>query len=148
MNLAKTLLSAAVLASALGVAHAGIIEDLLAKPAIQALLGRQPEIQSVVQKCTEPKHRQRNLASCQQADDASRLAKMPPELRAVMASPAASASIRELCLGVQTTTARNSYLCTELAKADLGFAALIKDRKEADAAKDQENMMQERQLGR
>ncbi len=31
---------------------------------------------------------------------------------------------------------------------DLGFAALIKYRKEADAAKDQANMMQERQLGR
>ena len=114
------------LASALcaPVAHAGFLEDLLARPSIQALLGRQPDLQTTVKNCANAAFRQRNVAACDQADQAAKLAAMPPELRAVMSVPASSASLRELCLTAQTTPAKNSHLCSELFKADSSFKTL------------------------
>lgn len=109
-------------------AHAGFLEDLLSKPAIQALLGRQPELQVTVKNCTDNTFKQRNLAACQQAEQAARLAAMPPELRAVMSVPASSASLRELCLAAQATPARSSHLCNELSKADSGFKLLAEQQ--------------------
>lgn len=152
---ARLVLAAALaLAAALPAAHAGVIEDLLARPAIQALLGRQ-DLPTVVQRCTDANYRQRNLVACRQADEATRLARIPPELRTVLANPVTAASIRELCLAAQVTPARDTYLCKELTTADLGFAALAKSadtaRQQAEAqekaAKDQA-AMQDRQLGR
>jgi len=117
------------------VAHAGVIEELLALPAIQSLLGRLPDVQATLQRCaSEGRYRQRNAAVCQQAENASRLAKMPLELRAVLAMPAASASIRELCLAVQSGPTQNSYLCAELAKADLGFKTQLDQTRQANEA--------------
>ena len=112
-------------------AHAGIIEDLLASPTIQSLLGRQPELQAAIQKCADARFRQRNASLCQQAEEAARLARVPPELRAVLASPSSAASIRELCLAVQTGPVQNSYLCAELVKADASFKALVEQRRQA-----------------
>lgn len=110
-------------------AHASFLEDLLARPAIQRLLGRQAELQVTVKNCSDPTFRQRNLAACQQAEQAARLAAMPPELRAVMSVPASSASLRELC--VMATQAmpprKDTYLCAELFKADAGFKALAEE---------------------
>jgi len=127
VTLPSRLLVALAFAASINAAQAGVIEDLLASPAIQSLLGRQPELQTILQRCTEARYRQRNTAVCKQADEASRLAKIPPDLRAVLASPAASASIRELCLGAQATPTSSTYLCTELGKADVGFAALAEE---------------------
>jgi len=143
-----------VLIGASQAAYAGVIEDLLARPAIQALLGR-PDLATVVQRCTDATYRQKNLGACQQADEANRLARIPPELRTLLASPVAAASIRELCLAAQVTPARNTYLCKELTAGDLGFAAMAKNaeiaRQQAEAAekaaKDQA-AIQDRQLDR
>lgn len=135
-------------------AHAGVIEDLLARPAIQALLGRQ-DLGTIVQRCTDAVYRQANITSCQLADEANRLARMPLELRLVLARPAAAASIRELCLAAQVTPARDTYLCKELAAADLEFAAMSKRadvaRQQAEAqekAAKEQAAIQDRQLGR
>ena len=125
------LVAIALLAAGTCTAQAGIIEDLLAVPAIQSLLGRQPELQAVVQRCATASYKQRNAAICQQAEEAARLASMPPVLRTVLATPASAASIRELCLAVQSGPAQNSYLCAELAKADIGFKALMDQRRQA-----------------
>lgn len=108
-------------------AHANFLEDLLARPAIQRLLGRQAELQITVKNCAEPNFRQRNLAACQQAEQAERLAAMPPELRAVMSVPASSASLRELCIVAQGTSVKNSHLCAELFKADAGFKTMAEE---------------------
>ena len=104
-------------------AHAGFLEDLLARPAIQTLLGRQPELQVTLKNCGNAAFKQRNLAGCTQAEQAAKLAAMPVELRAVMSGKASSASLRELCLVAQPTPAKDSYLCAELFKADSAFKA-------------------------
>lgn len=124
----KLLCKALLLASAMLVAHpaaqAGIIEDLLALPAIQSLLGRIPELEPLVKRCDDAGFKQRNLELCQQAVQAAQLARMPPELRAVMATPVAAASLRELCIGAIGTRAYDGYLCTQLSRFDESFKAL------------------------
>lgn len=114
------------------VAQAGIIEDLLAIPAIQSLLGKLPELQSVVMRCNDARYKQREAKLCQQAEEASRLARMPAELRFVMSNPTAAASMRELCLAVQSTPVRNSYLCVELARADVAFGVQVQQQQQAE----------------
>lgn len=114
-------------------AHAGLLEDLLAVPAIQQLLGRQPDLQATVKRCADAKFRQGNATACQQADQADRLLRMPPELRAVLASPSAAASLRELCLAAQTSPQKNSYLCAELVKADQSFFTAAEQQRKAAA---------------
>ena len=112
-------------------AQAGILEDLLASPAIQSLLNRVPELQATVQRCADARYRQRNTAVCVQAENAARLAKVPPEVRAVLSVPASAASLRDLCLAVQQTNMQETYLCAELGKADTGFKSLIEQRRAA-----------------
>jgi len=116
-------------------AHAGFLEDLLARPAIQRLLGREAELQITVKNCADANFRQRNLAACQQAEQAARLAAMPPELRAVMSVPASSASLRELCIVAQGTPQKNSHLCAELFKVETGFKAMAEEAQRAKAAR-------------
>lgn len=127
----KTLAATLCLALMLPSAHAGLLEDLLALPAIQALLGRQPDIQTVLKRCADARYRQANAASCQQAEQADRLARVPAELRAVLAVPAAAASLRELCLSAQAGPLRSSYLCAELGKADQSFLLLAEQQRKA-----------------
>lgn len=137
----------ALLASTMPMAQAGYIEDLLAVPAIQSLLGRQPELQATLQKCGDWRYRQRNARFCQQAEEAGRLTRMPPELRAVLSNPPAAASIRELCLVAQGTRVQHSYLCTELSRADVSFTARVEQQRQAtEAAQRQTN--QDAQLGK
>jgi len=123
MKPAANALLALALACALPTARAGIIEDLLALPAIQSLLGRVPELQSLAQNCNNPAFRQRNAQLCLNAENASKLARMPVELRAVMSNPTTAASMRELCLAVQNMPVRDTFLCVQLAQADLTFQA-------------------------
>ncbi len=104
-------------------AQAGIVEDLLALPAIQALLGRLPELNPLLTRCENIAYKQRNLTLCQQAAQAAQLANMPPELRAVMATPPAAASLRALCLAAIGTPAYDGYLCSQLARFDNIFKA-------------------------
>lgn len=118
MRIPLTLAFASMLVIAHPVAQAGLIEDLLAVPAIQSLLGRLPELNPLVKQCEDISYKQRNPALCQQAEQAAKLAKMPPELRAVMATPQAAASLRQLCIAAIGKPAYNSYLCTELVKVD------------------------------
>ena len=80
------------------VAQAGILEDLLASPAIQSLLVRVPELQATMQRCADAKYRQRNAAACVQAENAARLAKVPLEMRALLSVPASDAALRDLYL--------------------------------------------------
>ncbi len=115
------MLMAAALMTAQPAAQAGVIEDLLAIPAIQSLLGRLPELDPLVKRCEDVAYRQRNPTLCQQATQAYQLAKMPPELRAVMSTPPAAASLRALCLAAVGTPAYNGYLCTELYRFDGTF---------------------------
>ena len=110
-------------------AQAGIIEDLLAKPAVQALLGRQPDVQNTLKNCADARYQQRNARLCQEAAEAARLASVPADLRAVLATPSGSASIRQLCLVAQGTTAQESYLCAELARADPPFKAQLEQQR-------------------
>lgn len=121
--LRMTLVLAAFMLTAQPAAQAGIIEDLLALPAIQSLLGRIPELEPLVKRCEDITYKQRNLELCQQAAQAAQLAKMPPELRAVMATPPSAASMRELCIAVIGSRAADSYLCRELYKFDETFKA-------------------------
>ena len=118
--------------SAAPVAQAGVIEDLLAIPAIQSLLGKLPELQSAVVRCNDARYKQREAKLCQQAEEANRLARMPAELRFVMSNPTAAASMRELCLAVQSTPVRNSYLCVELARADVAFGVQVQQQQQAE----------------
>lgn len=121
INLRVTLALAAALLTAHPAAQAGIVEDLLALPAIQSLLGRIPELDPLVNRCKELSYQQRNVELCQQATQAAQLAKMPSELRAVMATPQAAASLRDLCIAAIGSPAYNSYLCQELYKFDETF---------------------------
>lgn len=128
--------------------QAGVLEDLLAVPAIQALLGRAPDLQAAVQKCADAKYRQRNAAACQQAEQAARLARVPPELRAVLAVPASSASLRDLCLTAQGAKTQDSYLCIELGKADTPFRSLMDQRRAEIAAAQTQSGQNSPELGR
>ena len=125
MKLHRTFVLLGFLISTMSFARAGIVEDLLAVPAIQSLLGRVPELQAVVRKCADAKYKQPNAKVCQQAEDASRLAKVPVELRSVLSNPVTAASIRELCLAVRGNPAQNTFICAELYKADSSFKLLM-----------------------
>jgi hypothetical protein len=120
-KLPAALVLAAVMLAAHPAAHAGLIEDLLAIPAIQSLLGRIPELEPLVRRCDDVNYKQRNLELCQQAAQAAQLARMPPELRSVMATPPAAASLRDLCITAIGRPAYDSYLCKELYKFDETF---------------------------
>jgi hypothetical protein len=125
MKTCLKIIASILMAFTLTAAHAGIVEELLKIPAIQAFLNRQPELQSIIQQCGNPTYKQQNAKFCQQAEEASRLAKMPFELRAVLSDPRSAASIRELCLAVLDRPAKGSYMCVELAKVDSSFNLLV-----------------------
>lgn len=132
IGLRVSIILAAAMLTAQPAAQAGVIEDLLAIPAIQSMLGRLPDLDPLVKRCEDAAYRQRNPTLCQQATQAAQLAKMPPELRAVMATPAAAASLRALCLAAIGTPAYNGYLCTELSRFDETFKmqSLIKQQQD------------------
>jgi hypothetical protein len=102
-------------------AQAGILEDLLAVPAIQSLLGRSSELPAIARKCENIHFRLGNATLCQQARQAELLANMPTQLRTLMSHPRSAQSLRELCVGAIGTPTQGSYLCAELAKGDSVF---------------------------
>ena len=87
-------------------------------------------------------------ATRQQAEQAARLAKVPPELRAVLAVPAASTSLRDLCLAVQASKTQETYLCAELGKADTSFKSLMDQRRAVIEAGQTQNSQNSPELGR
>ncbi len=119
-------------------AQARIIEELLALPAIQSLLGRLPELPTLVRNCEDAGYKQRNPAFCQQAEQAVLLAKMPIELRAVMARRDSANSLRELCVAAIGKLPKESYLCAELYKFDTDFQMQSRQM--------QQQQMQDRQM--
>lgn len=137
-RLRASMLWAALALLAQPVAQAGIIEDLLAIPAIQSMLGRLPELDPLLKRCEDVAYKQRNPTLCQQAMQAAQLARMPPELRAVMATPQTAVSMRELCVAVIGRPAANSYLCTELYKFDETFR-LQSQRPQSPSYEDMQN---------
>jgi hypothetical protein len=109
------------LSSASASAQPSRLEQLLANPAVQALLSRQGDLDSTVVKCRDAAFRRSNAAVCQQADDAIRITSLPVELRVLLSKPQSAASIRELCIGVQGMPMQESYLCAELFRAEPVF---------------------------
>ena len=101
----------------------GKLEELLAIPAVQALLNKQVDLISVLGSCKDVKYAQKNAAACQNAKDAQNLAKLSPELRSMLTKPNLAASIRELCGAAYGTPQQNSVLCAELYVADPAFEA-------------------------
>lgn len=127
-SLSMILMGAALLTQP--VARAGVVEDLLAVPAIQSLLRRLPELAPLVKRCEDAAYRQRNQALCQQAEQAAQLAKMPAELRSVMSHAPSAKSLRELCVAAVGGSAQHSYLCAELYKYDATFKAQVIQRQQ------------------
>ena len=104
-------------------AAAGKLEELLAIPAIQALLNKQVDLVTSLGRCKEAAYAQKNAVACQQAIQAQNLARLSPELRSILTKPALAASIRELCGVAYGTPKQNSVLCSELFVADPSYEA-------------------------
>lgn len=104
-------------------AAAGKLEELLAIPAIQALLNKQVDLVTSLGRCTDAAYAQKNAVACQQAIQAQNLARLSPELRSILTKPALAASIRELCGVAYGTPKQNSVLCNELFVADPSYEA-------------------------
>jgi len=104
-----------------------LVEQLLALPAIQNLLQRVPELQTLSQQCGNPAYRHRNAEPCLRAEQAAALSRMPHELRVVMTNPVSARSLRELCM-TAVNMGTSSWLCTELGKADNQFGEQMRQR--------------------
>ena len=104
-------------------AAAGKLEELLAIPAIQALLNKQVDLVTYLGRCKDAVYAQKNAEPCQQAIQAQNLARLSPELRSILTKPALAASIRELCGVAYGTPKQNSVLCNELFVADPSYEA-------------------------
>lgn len=142
-----TIVGALLLTCMASASQAGIIEDLLALPAIQSYMGRQPELQAAIQRCANARYKQQNSNACLLAEQASRMSRVPLEVRTLLANPTTAASLRELCLAAIGSAAQNTYLCAELSKAETSFQTLAQQQR----AVNQDNQMQrnqDAQLGR
>ena len=118
------LIAAAAFVLALPSVHAaGVLEQILNNPQVQALIGVPANVTSALNLCSNPAYKAANAQTCANADNASMVLKLPFEMRTVMSSPSSAKSLRDLCLGVQASPLRDSYLCAELIKADSTFAA-------------------------
>jgi hypothetical protein len=119
--------------SATPLAHANIIERILANPKIQALLGRPGDITGMLERCKNPNYQRVNQQACAEAQQADMMMKLPHEMRTVMSNPRSAQSLRDLCLAVQNMPQRESFLCAELTRADQNFAALAGERQRIDS---------------
>jgi hypothetical protein len=114
------------LVSAVSSAHsAGLIEQILANPRVQALMGAPANVTNLLGVCKNDTYRASNPQSCADAANTDSVLKLPFEMRTVMSSPQSAKSLRDLCLAAQTTPQRESYLCVELLKADSKFAGTV-----------------------
>lgn len=107
------------------------LEELLRNPWMQQILGnRIPEvntnlIRTDAQLCATPAFRAANVQRCLAADQATRIASIPAELRLLLTTPAGAAALRELCINAPSTIPSTNYLCVELAKGDTSLGQAI-----------------------
>ncbi len=116
--------TAVVLSLALPSVHAaGVLEQILANPQIQALIGVPANVTNALNLCNNPAYKAGNAQTCANASNADMVLKLPFEMRTVMSNANSAQSLRDLCVAAQNTAQRDSYLCSQLAKADSTFAA-------------------------
>jgi hypothetical protein len=108
---------------------AGLLEQILANPQVQALMGAPANITNLLGVCKNDAYRANNAQACTNAVNADTVMKLPFEMRTVMSSPTSAQSLRDLCLAAQSTAQRDSYLCTQLAKADSSFATSLANQR-------------------
>ena len=129
MKKSSQLLLQASLATALCIPSwghaAGLIEQILANPRIQSLIGKPLDVTNLLNLCGNDAYKKANVQTCAEAANAQMVLRLPFEMRTVMANPTSAQSLRDICLAAQTTQQANSYLCAELVKADSTFAAAI-----------------------
>jgi hypothetical protein len=104
---------------------AGLIEQILANPRVQALMGAPANITNLLGVCKNDAYRTNNPQACADAANADTVLRLPFEMRTVMSNPVSAQSLRDLCLAAQNTAQRDSYLCAELAKTDGTFGASL-----------------------
>jgi hypothetical protein len=122
--------AALVFALALPSVHAaGVLEQILANPRVQQLLGVPANVASTLNLCSNPSYKAANAQACADAGNASMVLKLPFEMRTVMSNAQSAQSLRDICLAAQNTAQRDSYLCAELGKADVGFAKNLADER-------------------
>ncbi len=124
-NFSRATLALSLLLAFSSAHSAGLIEQILANPRVQALLGAPGNVSNTLGLCRVDSYRINNPQPCKDANDAATMLKLPFEMRTVMSNPVSAQSLRDLCLVAQSTTQQNSYLCAELAKADGTFASSI-----------------------
>ncbi len=118
--------AAFVLTLALPSVHAaGVLEQILANPQIQALIGVPANVTSALNLCSNTTYKATNAQACANATNADMVLKLPFEMRTVMGNANSAQSLRDLCIAAQNTAQRDSYLCSQLAKADTSFAASL-----------------------
>ena len=110
---------------------AGLIEQILANPRIQSLIGKPLDVTNLLNLCGNDAYKKANVQSCAEAANAQMVLRLPFEMRTVMANPTSAQSLRDICLAAQATPQANSYLCAELVKADSTFAAAIANARTA-----------------
>ncbi len=108
---------------------AGLIEQILANPRVQALMGAPGNITNLLGVCRNDTYRNNNPQACADAVNADTVMRLPFEMRTVMSNPTSAQSLRDLCLAAQSTVQRDSYLCTQLAKADSSFATSLTNQR-------------------
>ncbi len=118
--------AALVCAISLSQVHAaGVLEQILANPQVQALIGTPATVTNTLNLCNNPTYRAANAQACANATNADMVLKLPFEMRTVMSNPNSAQSLRDLCVVAQGSVQRDSYLCAQLAKADTSFAASL-----------------------
>lgn len=122
---ARTVGSLLLLLAVSSAHSAGVLEQILANPRVQALLGKPTEVVSALNLCKNDAYRAGNAQACADAVHTDSVLKLPIEMRTVMSYPQSAQSLRDLCLAAQTTPQRSSYLCVELLKADSTFASAV-----------------------
>jgi pantoate kinase len=127
----KLFISMTFVVSSLFAAHTAhaqnILERILANPNVQALLGKPADVANLLGLCQNTNYQRANPQVCQEASQAEMVLKLPFEMRTVMSTQRSAQSLRDLCLAVQSTQQRDSYLCSELAKADTSFSSAMQN---------------------
>lgn len=108
---------------------AGVLEQILANPRVQALLSKPLEVTNALNLCANEAFKSANVQTCAEAANAQIVLRLPFEMRTVMSNANSAQSLRDLCLAAQSTPQGNSYLCAELVKADSTFAAAVAAQK-------------------
>jgi hypothetical protein len=125
LSLMRTALALSALLVFSSAHAAGLLEQILANPRVQALMGAPANVTNLLGVCKNEAYKKTNAQACADATNADMVLKLPFEMRTVMSNGRSAQSLRDLCIGAQGSAQRDTYLCTELAKADGDFAALL-----------------------